>query len=99
MRTVVILSESDENHRKPCQSTDHHSSLKLKAFQRFQSTADALEATTALLDGELSKSLSKFLKKEIVDKELEDKLITADTKMGGLISKKLKIEQFGGVLT
>ncbi|PRP86876.1 nucleolar protein 58 [Planoprotostelium fungivorum] len=70
--------------------------LKLKAFQRFQSTADALEATTALLDGELSKSLSKFLKKEIVDKELEDKLITADTKMGGLISKKLKIEQFGG---
>jgi len=70
--------------------------LKLKAFQRFQSTADALEATTALLDGDLSDSLKKFLKKEIKDKDLEDKLITADTKLGGLISKKLKIEQAGG---
>jgi len=70
--------------------------LKLKAFQRFQSTADALEATTALLDGQLSKSLSKFLKKQIKDKDLEDKLVTADAKLGGLIHKKLEIEQFAG---
>jgi len=70
--------------------------LKLKAFQRFKSTADALEATTALLDGSLSKSLSSFLKKQIKSKELEDKLITADSKLGKLINTKLDIEQFGG---
>jgi len=36
------------------------------------------------------------LKKQIKSKELEDKLITADSKLGKLINTKLDIEQFGG---
>jgi len=51
----------------------------------------ALAAASALVESKLSKSLKKFLSKQIVKKELTDELGVADTKLGGLIKDKLDI--------
>jgi len=65
--------------------------VKLKKFSRFTDQEDALVAATAMVEGKLDKSLKKFLKKNIVDKELNDDLIVSDAKVGGLIKEKLNI--------
>ena len=61
--------------------------VKLKAFKKFDNTADALAAAAALVDSKLPKSLKKFLAKHGVD----DTLALADAKLGGLIKEKLAI--------
>jgi nucleolar protein 58 len=70
------------------------SSLKLKAFQKFENTTDALSAVTALVEGKVSKNLKKFLVAEIgaEGSELAEKLCVADTKLGSAIAKKLGIK-------
>merc|ERR1712216_361843 len=65
--------------------------VKLKKFSRFTDQEDALVAATAMVEGKLDKSLKKLLKKNIVDKELNDDLIVSDAKVGGLIKEKLNI--------
>merc|ERR1712100_279235 len=65
--------------------------VKLKKFSKFTDQEDALVAATAMVEGKLDKSLKKFLKKNIVDKELNDDLIVSDAKVGGLIKEKLNI--------
>merc|ERR1711907_150979 len=65
--------------------------VKLKKFSRFTDQEDAMAAATAMVEGKLDKSLKKFLKKNIVDKELNDDLIVSDAKVGGLIKEKLNI--------
>merc|ERR1711981_1531789 len=65
--------------------------VKLKKFSKFTDQEDALVAVTAMVEGKLDKSLKKFLKKNIVDKELNDDLIVSDAKVGGLIKEKLGI--------
>eukprot|EP00002_Diphylleia_rotans_P039153 TRINITY_DN900_c0_g1_i2.p1 TRINITY_DN900_c0_g1~~TRINITY_DN900_c0_g1_i2.p1 ORF type:complete len:567 (-),score=190.71 TRINITY_DN900_c0_g1_i2:361-2061(-) len=67
--------------------------VKLKAFHKFDDTTEALEAATALVDGELGSTLKKFLKKQIVGKDggAAETLAVADAKLGGLIKDKLKI--------
>ena len=62
--------------------------LKLKAFSKFENTADALATAAALVDSKLSKGARKFLKKQVVDKET---LAVADAKLGSLIKEKLGI--------
>ena len=62
--------------------------LKLKAFSKFENTADALATAAALVDSKLSKGAKKFLKKQVVDKET---LAVADAKLGNLIKEKLGI--------
>ena len=49
---------------------DVGSSVKLKAFGKFSDTSEALVAATSMLESTLSKPLKKFLKKNIVDKEM-----------------------------
>jgi len=66
--------------------------VKLKAFNQFEDSKVALAAATALVASKLDGGLKKFLKKHIVKKELSDKLAVADTKLGGLIKKKLGID-------
>lgn len=39
--------------------------VKLKAFKKFVDTAEALQASAAIVDGKLSKPLRKFLKKQV----------------------------------
>jgi len=66
--------------------------VQLKKFSKFTDQEDALAAATAMIEGKLDKSLKKFLKKNIVDKELKDELIVSDAKVGGLIKEKLGIQ-------
>jgi nucleolar protein 58 len=49
----------------------HNNRMKLKAFSKFEDTSEALVAATAMLESSLSKPLKKFLKKNIVDKDIK----------------------------
>merc|ERR1712166_1666261 len=66
--------------------------VKLKKFSKFTDQADALAAATAMVEGKLDKNLKKFLKKNIVDKELNEELIVSDSKLAGLVKEKLDIQ-------
>ncbi|GLV33785.1 nop5 [Carabus blaptoides fortunei] len=65
--------------------------LKLKHFEKFADTTEALAATTAAVEGKVSKSLKKILKK-YVDKDLQDQLAVADAKLGSAIKDKLNLQ-------
>lgn len=67
-------------------------SVSLLAFRKFEDTADALSAATAIVEGKLSKNLKKFLTKSIIEKDLKEKLAVADAKLKTLIREKLGIE-------
>lgn len=61
----------------------HVPSVKLKAFQKFENTTDALSAVTGIVEGKLPKNLKKFLETEISDKEMKkESLIICDPKLG-----------------
>ena len=63
--------------------------VKLKAFSKFQDTATAVAAATAIQNQTLDKSLSKFLKKECGE---EGRLAILDKKLGSQIKEKLGIK-------
>lgn len=65
--------------------------LKLKHFEKFADTTEALAATTAAVEGKLSKCLKKVLKK-YVDKEVQDQIAVADAKLGSAIKDKLNLQ-------
>lgn len=67
-------------------------SLKLKAFQKFENTTDALSAVTGIVEGKMSKNLKKFLGEEITGSDLSEKLCVGDSKLGSSIAKKLGIK-------
>ncbi|CAL5187529.1 unnamed protein product [Lathyrus oleraceus] len=62
--------------------------VKLKAFSKFENTAEALEAASCLIDGKTSKGLRKFLRAHCDD----EILAVADSKLGNIIKEKLKID-------
>ncbi|CAI0442156.1 unnamed protein product [Linum tenue] len=62
--------------------------VKLKAFDKFDNTADALEAATKISDGSTTKSLRRFLKAHCEG----ERLAVADSKLGNAIKEKLKID-------
>lgn len=64
--------------------------VKLKHFEKFTDTTEALAATTAAVEGKMSKSLKKMLKK-VVGKDLQDQLLVADAKLGNAIKDKLNL--------
>ncbi|XP_028835769.1 nucleolar protein 58 [Denticeps clupeoides] len=64
--------------------------VKLKHFEKFQDTTEALAAATALVEGKLGKSLKKILKK-VVAKEAHEQLAITDAKLGGVIKDKLNL--------
>jgi len=64
--------------------------VKLKHFEKFTDTTEALAATTAAVEGKMSKSLKKMLKK-VVAKDLHDQLLVADAKLGNAIKDKLNM--------
>jgi nucleolar protein 58 len=71
--------------------------LKVQAIQRFTSTATAVEDLTAIQDGRLTDSLSKFLvdamgqggdtdgEKKKKKKKMEEMLVVSDPKLGELV--------------
>ncbi|KAL7826011.1 hypothetical protein SRHO_G00337490 [Serrasalmus rhombeus] len=64
--------------------------VKLKHFEKFQDTTEALAAATALVEGKLGKSLKKVLKK-VVAKDAHEQLAITDAKLGGVIKEKLNL--------
>jgi len=64
--------------------------VKLKKFQKFEDTTEALGAATALVEGKMSKSLKKMLKK-IIAEDAHEKLAVADAKLGNVIQEKLEM--------
>lgn len=65
--------------------------MKLRHFEKFSDTTEALAATTAAVEGKLSKSLKKALKK-LVDKDVQNQLLVADTKLGNAIKEKFNVD-------
>ncbi|WVN88053.1 nucleolar protein 58 [Cryptococcus depauperatus CBS 7841] len=76
--------------------------LKVQAIQRFTSTATAVEDLSAVQEGRLTDSLSKFLvgavggagedgEKKKKKKKLEEMLIVSEPKLAGTINKTLSI--------
>jgi len=64
--------------------------VKLKRFQKFEDTTEALSAATAAVEGKMSKSLKKLLKKVIAE-DAHEKLAVADAKLGNSIQDKLQL--------
>ncbi|XP_010546633.1 PREDICTED: probable nucleolar protein 5-2 [Tarenaya hassleriana] len=62
--------------------------VKLKAFNKFDNTSEALEAAAKLMEGAPSKGLRKFLKANCEG----EALAVADSKLGNAIKEKLKID-------
>lgn len=65
--------------------------MKLKHFQKFEDTTEALSATTAAVEGKVSKILKKTLKKFVND-EVQEQLLVADAKLGSAIKEKLNLQ-------
>uniref|UniRef100_A0A182MG25 Nucleolar protein 58 n=1 Tax=Anopheles culicifacies TaxID=139723 RepID=A0A182MG25_9DIPT len=65
--------------------------VKLKHFEKFADTTEALSAATAAVEGKLSKSLKKALKKLVVD-DVQNQLLVADAKLGNAIKEKLSLQ-------
>ncbi|XP_034007023.1 nucleolar protein 58 isoform X1 [Trematomus bernacchii] len=64
--------------------------VKLKHFEKFQDTTEALAAATAMTEGKIGKSLKKLLKK-VVAKEAHEQLAISDAKLGGVIKEKMEL--------
>uniref|UniRef100_A0A0K8STU7 Nucleolar protein 58 n=1 Tax=Lygus hesperus TaxID=30085 RepID=A0A0K8STU7_LYGHE len=63
--------------------------VKLKHFEKFSDTTEALAATTAAVDGKVGKVLKKALKKVL--KESAEQVLTADAKLGNAIKEKFSV--------
>jgi RNA processing factor Prp31 len=63
--------------------------LTLEDFYKFKSTADAFKCISKLMKGKIPKSLSKFLTKNVVEKEIQETLAIADKKMGKALTEEL----------
>ncbi|KAK8943117.1 putative nucleolar protein 5-1 [Platanthera zijinensis] len=62
--------------------------VQLKAFNKFENTADALSAATLLIDSKPSKGLRKFLRAHCEG----ETLAVGDSRLGNAIKEKLNIE-------
>lgn len=63
----------------------------MKHFEKFADTTEALSAATAAVEGKLSKSLKKTLKKLVSD-DVQNQLLVADAKLGSAIKDKLALQ-------
>jgi len=86
------VAEATDLHKYFETSEKAEEMVKLKKFSKFTDQADALAAATAMVEGKLDKNLKKFLKKNIIDKELNEELIVSDSKLAGLVKEKLDIQ-------
>lgn len=65
--------------------------MKLTHFEKFKDTTEALAAATATVEGKVSKTLKKTLKK-LVDDDVQNQLLVADAKLGSSIKDKLSLQ-------
>lgn len=57
-----------------------------------RASTQALAAATSLTEGKMDKALKSFLKKNIVEAGLKEKLAVSDAKVGGVVKEKLGIK-------
>ena len=86
------LKDVDSLHKEFSTGDKASKVVKLKAFRKFKDTKEAMKSVEKLLKGEMSKTLKKFLDKNIVQKGVEEALMLADKKLGKTITEKLGIE-------
>ncbi|KAK5847641.1 hypothetical protein PBY51_016751 [Eleginops maclovinus] len=84
------LQQIDSLHKEFDTPEKANKVVKLKHFEKFQDTTEALAAATALTEGKIGKSLKKVLKK-VVAKEAHEQLAISDAKLGGVIKEKLDL--------
>uniref|UniRef100_A0A674MSL0 Nucleolar protein 58 n=1 Tax=Takifugu rubripes TaxID=31033 RepID=A0A674MSL0_TAKRU len=82
------LQQVDSLHKEFETPEKANKVVKLKHFEKFQDTTEALAAATALVEGKIGKNLKKVLKK-IVAKEAHEQLAISDVKLGGVIKVNL----------
>ncbi|XP_028166784.1 nucleolar protein 58 [Ostrinia furnacalis] len=85
------LSQIDDLYQEFNSPEGASSVVKLKNFIKFEDTTEALAATTAAIEGKISKPLKKALKK-YVSKEIQDQLLVGDAKLGSAIREKFDLQ-------
>jgi nucleolar protein 58 len=60
------LKDTDNLHKEFTTGEKANKVVKLKAFKKFKDTKEAMKSVEKLLKGDLSKTLKKFLDKNIV---------------------------------
>lgn len=86
-----VLDENKLTKVDDLANADINSLVQLQGFHKFENTAAALEACSALVESRMSKPLRHFLKKTIVEKDISEELAVSDAKVGSLIKEKLGI--------
>lgn len=66
--------------------------ISLEHFEKFKSTAEAVDSAACLLESKVGKKLKKAIKKVFVKQNLSDELAVADAKLGTKIKEKFNIE-------
>lgn len=84
------LSQIEDLHEEFNSPEGASAVVKLKNFIKFEDTTEALAATTAAIEGKISKPLKKALKKYVC-KEVQDQLLVGDAKLGAAIRDKLQL--------
>ncbi|XP_050419311.1 nucleolar protein 58 [Patella vulgata] len=64
--------------------------VKLKHFQKFEDMTEALSAATAAVEGKMSKTLKKVMKK-LVASDAQEELAVSDAKLGNIIKDKYEL--------
>ncbi|KAL8171243.1 hypothetical protein V2J09_023047 [Rumex salicifolius] len=82
------LSKVEELQKEFSSADSARKIVKLKAFDKFENTAEALSAATLLIESKSSKGLRKFLRAHCQGETLG----VADSKLGNSIKEKLQIE-------
>jgi len=88
----LLKADSKDIYESFAAIGDAQRQVSLKAFHNFADTKAAMEAATDLTEGVAGKSLKKFLKKNIVEPGLGEKLAVLDKALGVDVTKKLSIE-------
>jgi len=85
------LKDADNLYKSFTTGEDAEKVVKLKAFYKFSDTKEAMKSVEKLLNGKVSKTLQKFLEKNIINKEIQEELMVADKKLAKTIQEKLGI--------
>jgi len=84
--------ESVEDIYSMFQSDNLLDNVNLECFKKFKDTENAVNSLNELQSGELPEDLRKFLKKNIIKKEIKEHLLCYDSNVANLIKSKMDIE-------
>jgi len=62
--------------------------ISLDTFKKFADTAEALSATTAIIEGGVDGTLESFIRESIIDRDIGERLAVADKKLVSALKEK-----------